>query len=604
MMMKTRWPKQAGVLLPGILCATLIWHAGVGVAKAACNAGDILYTTLTMVLSKDMVCVGGTVTATVTTDPIGATVTVTSVSSKISITPTVGLPTPAVFTITGDTESDAPKDVPLVATIISGVETDPEVVSCVATSSITVLKVDIDVDSDNNNRLAAPNRNDAEETQEITSPGKVVVVNVDDDDADGHVDNDDSGTPELDGDEDRKELVPVVVEFKPNTWDTGSHHLYFEATDYSKVRVFKNAGTYLVGPESGHNQPCELQPSDLNAQGILDLRVEGVALGGVTLKLVFKDSAGGEICKDEVLLTVIDTLEDAKPLAFAHRQQHKDTAMLCELGCLYQAANGHDWDSDHGQYLASCDHCAQYCTRATVQMINRYFGGGLSQDRISYHCKDEYTTSNGQLGHKSGIWAHSDPPTQDASPLAWALGLSEAGSTDIARQMNSQARSGHADDWQFIAHAIISYRPVAVVYDSPLHTVVVCGVRVNNGTKQVRVCNPMTASPTWNDFSSLTILQLTTVKDASVPIINARSDESSIATDTDGDGIMDFDEEEQWRFKTNPNGYGGKQEFRDPNNPPQYQGRGYDLDKTTQDSGGDPNKNDYQEVAEFYDKIP
>ncbi len=111
-------------------------------AKAACNAGNILYTTLTIELSKDVVCTGGTVTATVTTVPSGATVTVTSVSSKISITPTVGLPTPAVFTITGVTNSDLPGDVPLVATIISGVETDPEVVSCIETSSITVIKVE------------------------------------------------------------------------------------------------------------------------------------------------------------------------------------------------------------------------------------------------------------------------------------------------------------------------------------------------------------------------------------------------------------------------------------------------------------------------------
>ncbi len=144
MMMKTPWPKQAGHMLPGILCAILIWHAGVGEVRAACNAGNILYTTLTIELSKDVVCTGGTVTATVTTDPPGANVTLTSIPSipsKISITPTVGLP--GVFTITGDTESDAPKDVPLVATIISGVETDPEVVSCIETSSITVLKVDI-----------------------------------------------------------------------------------------------------------------------------------------------------------------------------------------------------------------------------------------------------------------------------------------------------------------------------------------------------------------------------------------------------------------------------------------------------------------------------
>ena len=149
MMIKTPWPKQAGVLLPGILCAILIWHAGVGEAKAACNAGNILYTTLTIELSKDVVCVGGTVTATVTTDPIGANVTLTSIPSippKISISPTVGLP--GVFTITGVTESDLPGDVPLLATIVSGVETDPEVVSCIKSipNALTVLKVDVSID--------------------------------------------------------------------------------------------------------------------------------------------------------------------------------------------------------------------------------------------------------------------------------------------------------------------------------------------------------------------------------------------------------------------------------------------------------------------------
>jgi hypothetical protein len=146
MMMKMRCPKQAGFMLPGILLALLIWFAGVGVAKAACNAGNILYNDLEIVLSKDVVCVGGTVTATVKTTTPAAFVKLTSDSSKISITPTDGLRTPAEFTITGVTKSDLPGDVPLLATIISGEETDPEVVSCVATSSITVLKVDIVVD--------------------------------------------------------------------------------------------------------------------------------------------------------------------------------------------------------------------------------------------------------------------------------------------------------------------------------------------------------------------------------------------------------------------------------------------------------------------------
>jgi hypothetical protein len=309
MMMKTLWPKQAGYMLPGILCAILIWHAGAGVAKAACNAGDILYTTLTIELSKDVVCIGGTVTATVTTDPIGATVTVTSVSSKISITPTVGLPTPAVFTITGDTESDAPKDVPLVATIISGVETDPEVVSCIETSSITVLKVDLDGDFNHDGNV---DTTDPDDPDEYTSPGLIVGMNLDDDNGNSTIDkNEDGGASGISGEND---LVKIHLALEPSTVNCGDVILGAPTTGNGNIKVWKNptkgSGNLILDSASPTDwkKTWTLSSSFTLGNVPSDLYVEGVdsssAYGDVSLILRYENSPGTFICDDKLKLTV------------------------------------------------------------------------------------------------------------------------------------------------------------------------------------------------------------------------------------------------------------------------------------------------------------
>ncbi len=267
-------------------------------AKAACNAGNILYTTLTIELSKDVVGVGGTVTATVTTDPSvpPVNVTLTSVSSKISITPTVGLP--GVFTITGDTESDAPKDVPLVATIISGVETDPEVVSCIETSSITVLKVDIV--GCKPGTMSVPGA-EVSETDEDDAFKLLSSVNDDNEDGGpaGQKDNRDTIIGGTDNDIVRvtlKRLAPPVV-------SDGTMEL--TVTGAADVRIFKNGGAALL---VDYSVDLAAPSGDLAAlaSGDLDIYLEGLqANGDVVLKLAYKNTSGAEIASDRLHLTVL-----------------------------------------------------------------------------------------------------------------------------------------------------------------------------------------------------------------------------------------------------------------------------------------------------------
>jgi hypothetical protein len=155
-----------------------------------------------------------------------------------------------------------------------------------------------------------------------------------------------------------------------------------------------------------------------------DLLVEGVELGQVTLSLIYRKINGGaEFHRDEVVVTVTNTLTadglGADGDGLPYFDQHKDTGMLCvdhpwqdNQECA--TAGNHRWDADHEQYWEDCPHCRQYCARACVKMVNEYYGGAISQDRVSYQFRAVF--QNGNLGH--------DEPLPLRAPLAWALNTS------------------------------------------------------------------------------------------------------------------------------------------------------------------------------------
>ena len=104
-------------------------------------------------------------------------------------------------------------------------------------------------------------------------------------------------------------------------------------------------------------------------------------------------------------------------LGIAAQQQHKDTRMLCLEGCSLTGA--HAWDVDH--VTRGCLHDNWYCVRAAISMINSYYSGHLSQDRLSYYILEERPGAGdglpeNDLGHGRGIY-----PAETTAGLSWAL---------------------------------------------------------------------------------------------------------------------------------------------------------------------------------------
>jgi len=103
-------------------------------------------------------------------------------------------------------------------------------------------------------------------------------------------------------------------------------------------------------------------------------------------------------------------------LGIAWQLQHKDTNMLCLDGD--NEEGDFAWDTPH---VDRGNHGNFYCVRAAISMMASYYGGTLSQDRISYEIfKDVDPGPELDLGHGRGVAAPPDPIETDI--LSWAVG--------------------------------------------------------------------------------------------------------------------------------------------------------------------------------------
>jgi len=429
--------------------------------------------------------------------------------------------------------------------------------------TVTVLKLDLDIDSDNDDRNGSPDRSQAEDDTEGSAPGKVIIINEDDDDSDGDADNSDT---EINGAADSTyDLAEMVAEIKPSSWGEDIE-VALSSSNYDRVRVFEDDGTYLLGPDQGYRDEHIIQPGDLT-NGILDLLVEGVETGQVTISLIYRKANGGsELQCDEVLVTVANNLVDN--LGLTHIYQHKDTEMVCAFDPENQEecpqSGIHCWNCDHGSYSESCDHCLWYCARASVIMINRYYGGELSQDRLSYQYRNAFigAPDGDDLGHGRG-WGNARPQ------LEWALGLG-VGDCEWDTTVGTED-----SDWYQIADCLVSYRPLLVKISN--HCVVAGGSRTYLGHRQLYILNPASGTE-WKNFDDLNISAIGYPKVDKVPNITARSDEESVSAHSDEDGIIDFDEDNRFSdFKNDE----------------------HDLDKQEKDSDDD-GEDDDDELKAYY----
>ena len=82
--------------------------------------------------------------------------------------------------------------------------------------------------------------------------------------------------------------------------------------------------------------------------------------------------------------------------------QRKDTWLLCPACAEF---GDHSWDAPHSDDITGvhkCNHCKVYCSRASLTMLNRYFGGDVSEDFVSWlmNAGGQYPAET--LGHGKG----------------------------------------------------------------------------------------------------------------------------------------------------------------------------------------------------------
>ncbi len=223
------------------------------------------------------------------------------------------------------------------------------------------------------------------------------------------------------------------------------------------------------------------------------------------------------------------------PLPVPMISQHKDTAML--MLELNRETGAHAWDVDHKTLDQGDPADKMNCGLASTAMVTAKYGGRLSQDRIGYEVfKDRRPGPEQDLNYGYGL---SD--RQIARALRFALGASPS--------VHPQPYL-LADFWRDVTNEINAGRPV--VASTPVHVFVVTGYATVNGKQLITINDPWIgsyqvdiAAPQGsslnNRFDTYFLLPA-----AAAPV----SDEPEIRQDSDGDGVVDFDETQ--RFHTNP----------------------------------------------------
>jgi len=224
----------------------------------------------------------------------------------------------------------------------------------------------------------------------------------------------------------------------------------------------------------------------------------------------------------------------SKTLGITWQLQHKDTNMLCLDG---DPETGNSaWDRPHS---SRGTHGNMYCARASIAMMASYYGGHLSQDRITYEIF-KGGEPEGDLGHDVGVTLG-----QIDTSVSWALG------TNIVRQ-DGKPTFQQIKDW------IDADRPIGSTI--PGHMRVVDGYwefSIGPITFQfIHILDPWDRAK-WVYYPSDNINHVWVGPAGTGGAPNVRSDEdvdgdnvADTMDDSDGDGICDFDERN--RFNLDP----------------------------------------------------
>lgn len=232
-----------------------------------------------------------------------------------------------------------------------------------------------------------------------------------------------------------------------------------------------------------------------------------------------------------------------KVLGIANIRQNKDSYLLgldgAPEGDPTTNTPENAWDSPAPCVTAPCTdytkytHGRQYCVRASIRMMASWYNGGgvLSMDRISYHVLEEWSGNthpgandgipDNDLGYNRGMYY----PDEEDEGISWAL------NTTITTP-------GGKPSFADIKSWIDNNRPI--MFRNPGHMMVIDGYRETDGNQYIHVLDPDQPPDLerWQDYSTQTIDGYWVGPSSGT----ARTDESTVSTDSDNDGIMDFDE--------------------------------------------------------------
>lgn len=232
-----------------------------------------------------------------------------------------------------------------------------------------------------------------------------------------------------------------------------------------------------------------------------------------------------------------------KELGIANIRQNKDSYLLgldgAPEGDPTTNTPENAWDSPAPCVTAPCTdytkytHGRQYCVRASIRMMASWYNGGgvLSMDRISYHVLEEWSGNthpgandgipDNDLGYDRGMYY----PDEEDEGISWALNTT----------INSP---GGKPSFANIKNWIDANRPI--MFRNPGHMMVIDGYRETGGNQYIHVLDPDQPPDLerWQDYSTQTIDGYWVGPSSGT----GRTDESTVSTDSDNDGIMDFDE--------------------------------------------------------------
>lgn len=236
-----------------------------------------------------------------------------------------------------------------------------------------------------------------------------------------------------------------------------------------------------------------------------------------------------------------------------HLYQRKDTNLLCiwhqsgsrRPGC--PETGDCAWDIPHpngAPDVTGCEHGQMYCVPTSIAMMNHAYGGDLKIDRVSYQMNvTDRPEPEGDLGHDDGYAYPPDP--EEANGLAWAL--NGAAITVVAHPTFAQIK-GWVDDRGCFMARVPGHM---VVIDDYFEYTTPAGTDVQivysqdpwNGPWYRYVYRYVIAgapSPHWARRYSTTRFAHAFLQPTSG--VSGRMQEAAVTTDSDGDGIMDFDE--------------------------------------------------------------